>query len=415
MAELGYTYFFHKNFGIALGVGVNHVARIAKIDHTDDAVISDLRYIKNDPDAYYDLNYTMIGLKQRHTVCAIDIPLTVQFEKKFGGRNGIYAGLGVKGYIPISSKVDFAGGDIKYNRIYESYANVTYTPEYIKKHMDPVDVKALPAVKPKMRASIDIIGDFGGIFGISRSADLYIGVYASYGFLNILPKEKIDFINLPPDDFKVQQIADKYVNVSEKWNLFTVGIKAGFHFLPCKSCGNDEYMRDAKRAYMKKMMEKKDEPIIVTNTVQEYYYFVPTISQDLLDDAANDPAKKKALLDLAQSLSNIKILFDLDKDVPKLNEKNQGDIKNAAKVLKEYPELKVIVTGYTSPEGTPDHNRDLAQKRANAVRNIFVSEGVPADQITTQAFIAQDEQHKIDIPDKEYPQQRAVIFKIEKR
>jgi outer membrane protein OmpA-like peptidoglycan-associated protein len=166
---------------------------------------------------------------------------------------------------------------------------------------------------------------------------------------------------------------------------------------------------------MQKMMDKKDEPIIITNTVQEYYYFVPTISQELLDDAANDPVKKKALLDLAQSLSNIKILFDVDKDIPKLNDRNRDDIKRASDVLKQNPDLKVIVSGYTSPEGGLAHNKDLGNRRAQAVRKVFVDHGVPGDQITTQNFTAEDPQHKIDIPEKEWPEQRAVIFKIEKR
>lgn len=416
MAELGYTYFFTRNIGLGIGVGINKSARIAKVNHTTDAVISDLRYINDDPDAFYDLNYTMNGLKIRQHVWAIEVPLTVQFEKKFGNkRNGIYAGVGVKGYFPIASKVDFAGGEITYNSIYESYANVNYTPEYIKIHMDPADVKSLPALKPKMRCSIDVIGEFGGIIGISRSTDFYIGVYASYGFLNILPKEKIDFMNLPTEDFKVQQISDRYMSTSDKWNLFNVGLKVGFHFLPCRSCGNDEYMNDAKRAYMKKMMEKKDEPIVITNTVQEYYYFVPTISQELLDEAGNDPAKKKALLDLAQSLSLIKILFPLDSDVPKLSDRNKEDISRVVEILKENKDLKVIVTGYTSPEGTVTHNQDLGYRRAQAVRMIFVDKGVPGDQIATQNFVAEDPQHKIDIPEKEWPEQRAVIFKIEKR
>jgi outer membrane protein OmpA-like peptidoglycan-associated protein len=421
MAELGYSYFFHRNFGVSLGVGINKSARIAKINTKGEAdYIIDPVY-KGDPDKAYDnLKYAMEGFKARHNVWALEIPLTVQFEKKFNGKNGIYGGLGVKGYIPIASKFHFPSGIIRFTEFYEWDINLLWTEDLpLDIHMDSKEFEGKQAIRPKMRPSIDIIGEFGGIFGISRRADFYIGAYASYGFLNILPNkeqplELADFSNI---DFKVTQIVDRegFMNTSKKWNLFNVGLKVGFHLKACKSCGNEKYMRDEKREFMDEMKKKKNEPIVVTNTVQEYYYFVPTISQELLDEAANDPAKKKALLDLAQSLSLIKILFDLDKDIPKLTPRNKDDINRVVEILKEHKDLKVIVSGYTSPEGTVPHNQDLGNRRAQAVRMIFVDKGVPGDQISTQNFTAQDPQHKIDIPEKEWPEQRAVIFKIEKR
>jgi len=418
MAELGYTYFFHRNVGIGLGVGINKVGRIAKInDSQKNVIINDIFYDINNPDYEYLMDFTFKDFTMRHHVWAIEVPLSLQFEKKFGGRNGIYAGIGIKGYFPISSTVSAPKGNMTIDLIHGKDVNAKYIDLVRWQEDFHVGKKS---VKQKMRPSVDIFGEFGGIFGIARNTDIYLGLYASYGFLNIFPKEGIDvtqFDNVV--DHRFSQMIDnekgarRYVKTTDKWNLFQVGLKIGFHFLPCKSCGNDEYMNDAKRAYMKKMMAKKDEPIIITNTVQEYYYFVPTISQELLDESS--PDKKKALLDLAQSLSNIKILFDLDKDIPKFSDKNKEDIKRAAEVLKANSDFKVIVTGYTSPEGSVAHNKDLGRRRAEAVRKVFINEGVPADQITTQNFTAEDEQHKIDIPDKEWPQQRAVIFKIEKR
>jgi len=417
MAELGYTYFFHRNVGIGLGVGINHVGRIAKMNGADVINVFDLLYNIRYDDKKYDLTYAMDGFKQRHATWAVEVPLTIQFEKKFG-RNGIYAGVGVKGYFPIYSKVTFPDSRIDILEIYDVNLNVRYTG--LEVWMEPVELKnatiELKGKGNKMRCSVDVLGEFGGIFGLSRSTDFYLGVYASYGFLDILPDKGIATTALSSKDARLISITDKYINPSnKKWNLLQVGLKVGFHFLPCKSCGNDEYMNDAKRAYMKKMMDKKDEPIIITNTVQEYYYFVPTISQELLDESATNPDKKKALLELAESLSLIKILFDLDKDIPKLSERNKIDINRVVEILKAHQDLKVIVTGYTSPEGTVPHNQDLGNRRAQAVRMIFVDKGVSTDQISTRNFTAEDPQHRIDIPEKEWPEQRAVIFKIEKR
>ena len=409
MAEIGYTYFFHRNVGIGIGVGIHYTGASAKIFDTGTEYLYDQMYYQKDN---YYLTYNTKNLKERQNLWAIEVPLVIQFEKKWG-KNGIYGGIGVKGYFPFSMRVGFTEGEIEVPKIYDPLLEVTY--ENLIVHNATRDFSSR-SVKTKMRCSVDLLADFGGIFGLARSTDLYLGVYGSYGFLNILPKNGINLENLAPNDLIVALLADKYVNTAKKWNLWQVGVKVGFHFLPCKSCGNDEYMNDLKRKYMKEMMKKKDEPVIITNTVQEYYYFTPTVNKELMDENANNPEKTKAITELAASLSRIKILFDLDKDIPKLDDYKKENIKKASELLRANPDLKVIITGYTSPEGTVPHNRDLGHRRALAVRQYFIDKHyVAADQIAVQNFTAEDPQHKIDIPEKEWPEQRAVIFRIEKK
>jgi len=411
MAEIGYTYFFHRNVGIGLGVGINYGGANSKIN--DSKTIYELQddlYNNGDP---YDLTYTTKNLKGQQNKWAIEVPLTIQFEKKWG-KNGIYAGVGVKGYFPLSFRVGFTEGNILRDKIDDNDLNWHPVNDgSILIHMDPTNFKT-QSVKPKLRCSLDVVADFGGIFGIARNTDIYLGIYGSYGVLNILPKKGINMDKIDIKDPVVGQITKQYVNTSDNWRFLQLGVKIGFHFLPCKSCGNDQYMNDLKRDYMKKMMDKKDEPVIITNTV-EYYYFVPTVSQELLEETADNPDKKKAIMDLAQSLSNIKILFDVDKDIPKLDETKKQHIDRAVQLLKSNPDLKVIISGYTSPEGTTDHNKGLGARRAVAVKKIFTDKGVPFDQIITQNFVAEDPQHKLDIPESDWKEQRAVIFKIEKK
>ena len=415
MFEVGYAYLWGRkvNIGIGIGAGIGHVRPLVTYGDHRTINVNDNGYVLDDPDARYDLTYTAKDFQVRQKVWAVEVPLTVQLEKKFGNqRNGIYAALGVKGYFPFSSKVDFPDGTFELEGIYDPDLNLDM--QQLDIHLDDQRLDGYHA-KTKMRCSIDILGEFGGIFGITKITDIYVGAYASYGFLNIYPKAQVDIEGLNVVDPRLSQIAGKYVNMKDKWNLLQIGLKVGFHFKPCKECGNSEYMKDHKRRFMDEMMKKKNEPIIVTNTVQEYYYVVPTIAQELLDESANDPAKKKALLDLAQSLSNIKILFDLDKDIPKLDDNKRDHIKRASELLKSNPDLKVIVSGYTSPEGTKDHNKDLGHRRALKVRDEFINRGVPADQIAVQNFTADEPQHKQDIPETDYKEQRAVIFKIEKK
>jgi len=54
--------------------------------------------------------------------------------------------------------------------------------------------------------------------------------------------------------------------------------------------------------------------------------------------------------------------------------------------------LRVAVTGYASPDGgTADYNRDLSQRRADAVRDLLVQLGVPANQFDAVKGVGVDE------------------------
>lgn len=56
-----------------------------------------------------------------------------------------------------------------------------------------------------------------------------------------------------------------------------------------------------------------------------------------------------------------------------------------AKLLAE-KNLEIVVEGNCDEKGGVDYNMALGQKRANAVKEFFVSEGIPAEQIKTVSF-----------------------------
>jgi OOP family OmpA-OmpF porin len=67
----------------------------------------------------------------------------------------------------------------------------------------------------------------------------------------------------------------------------------------------------------------------------------------------------------------------------------KGSIKllgESVKVLKEYPDLRIEISGHTSSEGDPAKNLKLSQDRADAVKAYLVSAGIAADRVTAVGF-----------------------------
>jgi OOP family OmpA-OmpF porin len=76
------------------------------------------------------------------------------------------------------------------------------------------------------------------------------------------------------------------------------------------------------------------------------------------------------------------IEFDNNKDV--IRPGVDTVLERAVSVLTEYPSLRVQVIGYTDDRGTREHNVDLSQRRADAVRSHLVARGIDPKRIESR-------------------------------
>ena len=76
------------------------------------------------------------------------------------------------------------------------------------------------------------------------------------------------------------------------------------------------------------------------------------------------------------------VLFDTDK----AQLKARGSLQKLADFLKQHPERKVRVEGYTDSTGSADYNLALSDRRANAVRQSLMDMGVSSDRITSRGY-----------------------------
>ena len=81
---------------------------------------------------------------------------------------------------------------------------------------------------------------------------------------------------------------------------------------------------------------------------------------------------------------DLDILFPIDS--ASLSAGSKGSLDEIASVLNEYPKSAIVVQGYTDSTGTEEHNQDLSERRAQAVKSYLVIRGVDEVRMNALGF-----------------------------
>lgn len=79
-----------------------------------------------------------------------------------------------------------------------------------------------------------------------------------------------------------------------------------------------------------------------------------------------------------------KILFDFNEST--LKPEAKANLQKMAAILKKYDKTEMTVAGYTDNVGTMKYNQQLSERRASAVRNYLVEQGVSSSRMTVMGF-----------------------------
>ena len=84
------------------------------------------------------------------------------------------------------------------------------------------------------------------------------------------------------------------------------------------------------------------------------------------------------------------VIFGLGKTT--VDAAQMASVAMIAKYMKNHPESRLEIKGYASPEGNPELNRKISQKRAQSVKDVLVSRyGIAADRLVVTGMGATDE------------------------
>lgn len=102
------------------------------------------------------------------------------------------------------------------------------------------------------------------------------------------------------------------------------------------------------------------------------------------------PERRSALEELLAKYKNFKRQVFFANDSYTISSDDIAYIKDVAKVLKQNPELSVVLEGYASNVGSAEYNNQLSMKRAEAIRKALVDKGISRDRLYS-AFFGIDE------------------------
>jgi outer membrane protein OmpA-like peptidoglycan-associated protein len=101
---------------------------------------------------------------------------------------------------------------------------------------------------------------------------------------------------------------------------------------------------------------------------------------DSRDKCPNTPKGVRVNADGCWELKGV--FFDTDKAVIK----DPRVLDEAVAIMKANPKITGEVHGHTDSTGSEAHNQRLSERRANAVRDYFIKQGISADRIRAKGF-----------------------------
>jgi outer membrane protein OmpA-like peptidoglycan-associated protein len=111
------------------------------------------------------------------------------------------------------------------------------------------------------------------------------------------------------------------------------------------------------------------------------------LSKLLADNARSSAAAGVPYTPLVQNPKggeSIALYYEYDSDI--LHPRAQTQLKIIASILKSSPSRKIKIGGHTDALGADTYNLSLSKKRAEAVKQFFLDQGVPVTQVETIGF-----------------------------
>lgn len=400
-AGIHYARFFNRWIG--LGFGVQYTNSNANITYNWSEVTPGMVHPSN-PYTPCDFTTSFNNFRERQNVGLISIPVEVMFRKVVSDNWAVIFGAGLQLDLPIYGNYIAKGG---------SYTTTGVFPELGPHVISDMPEHGFSTYNTAQNAKINnlakvggsVIADLGGRVALSKNWGLYIGVYAGYGFTNLLAGAKTETVVAinPADPSKINYNGTFDSGATDKVNLIRAGLKIAV------DCGWYDKSRRKKAVVAEETIITPTDTIAVVAV--EPVSNEPTEAEIAAAEAAAEAAAKAeaerlaaeaAALEAAKKaekaaaeahyealknkVESIDFHFESAGEKFNFNSNERPVVDELCEMMKADKSIKVLITGHTDNTGDAAKNLNYyGVKRAEALKNYMVSQGVSADQITCES------------------------------
>lgn len=396
-AGLHYGRFFNKTVG--LGVGAQFSWANAYATYNWNEVTTGLTHPSN-PNTPYNLTTGFSNFVERQNIGYLSIPVEVLFRKKLNDRAAFIGGVGLALDLPLYGKYLAKGGSYSTTGVFPALGN--YAIENMPEHGFSTYTTTQGA-KWNNRAKVggSVIADLGFRVAMNDNWGMYFGLYAGYGFTNLLGgarTEEMIMINAA-DPSKIDYRGTFDSNEASKANLIRAGVKIAIDFgwgdnkskaKEAERLAREMAVRDsiaaAETEAARLAAEKAEQERIAAEKAAAAKAEAERIAAEKAAAEKAEAERIAAEKAFRQSVETITIHFDVEGAKLNIPEAEKAVVDELCEKMKADKSIKIVITGHTDNYGDPRQNLEFfGLRRAESLRDYMVKNGVPADQIRCES------------------------------
>lgn len=405
-AGLHYGHFFNRTVG--LGVGLQFSWANAYATYNWNEVTTGLTHASN-PNTPYNLTTGFNNFVERQNIGYLSIPVEVLFRKTLNNRAAFIGGVGLALDLPLYGKYLAKGGSYSTTGVFPALGSYAFSdmPEH-----GFSTYTTTQGAKWNNRAKVggSVIADLGFRVAMNDNWGMYFGLYAGYGFTNLLAQAKTEeMIMVNATNSAVIDYRGTFdSNETGKANLIRAGVKIAIDF----GWGNRKKKAEEAARAAELAAAQAREDSIAAAMAQARADSIAAVEQARMDSIAaverarqaaeqarlDSIAAEKARQDsiaaeraariaaLKAKGETVTVHFDSAGEDVKFKDGERDIIDEISAVMAVDPSMKIVITGHTDNTGDAEQNLKVwGIKRAEALKAYMVSMGVPSDQIRCES------------------------------
>ena len=396
-AGLHYGHFFNKTVG--LGVGLQFSWANAYATYNWNEVTTGLTHASN-PNTPYNLTTGFNNFVERQNIGYLSIPVEVLFRKTLNDRAAFIAGVGLALDLPLYGNYLAKSGSYSTTGVFPALGNYAFSdmPEH-----GFSTYTTTQGAKWNNRAKVggSVIADLGFRVAMNDNWGMYFGLYAGYGFTNLLGGAKTEeMLMINATNSAVIDYRGTFdSNEASKANLLRAGVKIAIDFGwgDNKSKAKEAERLAAEQARQDSIAAAEAEAARLAAEKAEQERIAAEKAAAAKAEAARIAAEKAAAEKaeaeriaaekaFRQSVETIAIHFDVEGAKLNIPEAEKAVVDDLCEKMKADKSIKIVITGHTDNYGDPRQNLEFyGIRRAESLRDYMVKQGVDASRIRCES------------------------------